>query len=185
MKKCLSIIAIALLSVSAIAQDVDYPNKGYRGFADLGMGFGSDEADWSYFSFAVNTVHGVQILPQLFLGGGLGVHSYGTLDTGDYDGDDYNDVFTVTPLFFDARCDFIPKRISPFVDMRLGYGLGDLEGLYLAPSAGVRLNHFNLSLSYVMQGYEYATGIGYKSSTKTGYLNSVLFRLTFDWGARK
>ena len=146
---CILIVA-AIISITSFAQDVNHPTHGYRGFAEPGLGVGTDEADWSYTSFSATTIHGYQIIPQVFIGGGLGIHEYITTDTGEYDGNDYNDVVSVIPLFFDARFDFIPARVSPFVDMRLGYTLGDLEGLYLSPSVGVRLNKVSLSAAYLL-----------------------------------
>ena len=175
---------IMISSTSVFAQDINYPNKGYRGFAEIGLGGATGENDWSFATLSINTIHGFQIIPQIFVGAGIGEHNYMTWSEGE-DGISYSDFMTVVPLFLDARCDVLPQKVSPFVDMRLGYGVGSMNGLYLSPSIGIRINHINISLSYIMQGYEVEYNSWNKGSyTESANMNSFMARIAFDWGAR-
>ena len=90
---------------------LSYPNKGYRGFVSIGTGFATDES-LDYFLFSVSTSHGAQIARPFFLGGGLGLESYG------------GDALLV-PIFTEVRFDFVRAAVSPFLSFRLGYSVGD------------------------------------------------------------
>ena len=161
----------------------DYPNKGYRGFGELSFGKGVDKNDNEFRHFAITVANGYQVSPKLFVGGGLGLYDH-------YD--DNTDVFMI-PVFYDIRFDMIKAIASPFMEMRMGYSVGDNEGVYFAPSIGLRLARFQVCAGYLLQGYNYETTIKNRTETtiinrtetEIGYLNSLFVRVAIDWGARR
>lgn len=111
---------------------------GYRGFVDLGFtvgvggGRGCDRIELA-------TSHGVQIIPQLYVGAGVGVSYF-------YD---FSDV--AIPLFVDVRTDLLQNKTTPFIDLKIGYSVAGISGFYLSPTLGCRFNRFSIGLSYIMQ----------------------------------
>ena len=151
-----SIFAYQMSDVEKIAKEEVYPSRSktsynkantpmkvsYRGFANLGFAVGAKRGNGGSH-IEVSTSHGVQIIPQLFVGAGIGF-SY------------YYDLGCVMPIFANIRTDILKSRISPFVDFRIGYApcLSSVGGLYLSPTIGCRFNKFSVGVSYVMQKYD-------------------------------
>jgi hypothetical protein len=90
----------------------------------------------------LTTTHGVQILPELFVGAGAGINFYHSSDGA-----------IALPFFVDVRTDILRSNISPFVDLKVGYSFGEVSGLYVTPSVGCKVNHLDFSLGYVSQRY--------------------------------
>ncbi len=130
-------------------------SRGYRGFCEFGVGI---DLDYGFGTFATATIHGCQILPKLFVGGGWGYYYSSPKDVIDI------------LAFTDARFD-MDKKYSPFVEGRLG-SLGSYGGLYLYLEVvgGFRIHKVNFSL-----GALYVVDMP----------PAILFRVSFDWGARK
>jgi hypothetical protein len=136
-----------------------FPNRGYKGFIDLGYSYGTESKIGSY-SFSgedrveFSTSHGILINPYFFVGLGMGFHYY----TGYHDGDDYyyydddNAVIEI-PIFGHIRSHFIDKRVSPFADVKLGYSVYDVTGLYFSPSVGCRFAKGSRSAFWISLGY--------------------------------
>ena len=113
----------------------------YRGFADFGFTFGVgkgvqiDRVD-------VFTSHGVQVIPQLFIGAGVGFNTS-------------FDWIMGLPLYFDVRTDILQSYITPFIDLKIGYspinGENTLNGFFFSPTIGCKINRFNIGLGYVLQ----------------------------------
>lgn len=110
----------------------------YRGLVDVGytlgvgLGQGIDRID-------VFTSHGVQIIPQLYIGGGVGFGYY-------YDASEI-----AVPIFANIRTDILQSNITPFVDLKIGYSVTGITGFYLSPTLGCKIGHFNIGLGYTMQ----------------------------------
>ena len=166
---------------SVNTDDGPYFRRGYRGFAGFSIGHGVGDFD-DVIHISTYTIHGVQILPKLFVGAGLSFNGYAIED--DYDDDDYDDYFSVG-IFSNVRADFVPKKISPYVDVRLGGLAGDVKGFYFVPTVGIRLNHFNLGLSYELHNNEEEYDYYYDSYTETESIGILSFKCTWDWGARR
>ena len=124
----------------AIKEDV---KVSYRGFVDLGYTIGvgivsnSDRVE-------LTTTHGVQIIPEFFVGAGVGVNYYHLAE---------GDTCISLPFFVDVRTDILRSNITPFVDLKIGYAFGNVQGLYVTPSVGCKVNHLDFSLGYVAQRY--------------------------------
>jgi hypothetical protein len=167
-----------LQSKNNLAEPVElktnYPNKGYRGFGEINIGTGKDDSDTEFNQIGFLSAHGYQMNSKLFVGGGAGFYDY-------YN--DNDDVIMI-PLFANVRFDFVESGISPFLDVRLGYSVGDNEGVYFTPSFGVRFSKFHISAGYLLQGYNYETIKGKSTVTEVGKVNSFFARIAIDWGAR-
>lgn len=147
-KKNILLLAAACAALSGAARD---PEPGYRGFIDWSNGFTSytngttNKSQGTWFS-GVQTSHGYQFTPYLYVGAGMGVeHS------------NHFNQYTV-PVFLDARTDLRFDKYTPYADVRLGYNLVDGGGIYFSPTVGYRLNwgrkaNFNVGIGMALRGY--------------------------------
>ena len=135
----------------------DYLERGFRGLIDLGAHFGFGDAEDSYQVSAAFT-GGYQINRMLFVGAGIAP----TLNL--FDNEYYDEIETtfLLPIYSAIRLDFINKKVTPFIDGRIGYYLNtddmDLNGLYAYAGAGVRLKKISLGAGYEIYNNDYATG---------------------------
>jgi len=108
--------------------------KGYKGFFSGYKGFNS--IDLAEF----NTTHGIQKTPNLFFGGGIAIIS---IDNGNP---------FIIPIF-NTRFNFRKENYTPFVDLKIGYGIFEKGGIHVNPSFGFRLGNniaaFNCSVGYM------------------------------------
>lgn len=147
--------------------------SGYKGFVDVSYAFGVGHINLDRAEFS--TIHGYQFNPYLYLGLGIGVNYY------------QHNADGVVPIFANVKGTFLKGNITPFVDMRLGYSVGDVEGVYVNPSFGCRLGvgkrfGINISLGYTLQKsepYEEYIQTDYKSNSLN--LGGVNFRIGFDF----
>ncbi|MGN0028448.1 MAG: hypothetical protein ACI35Q_01770 [Marinilabiliaceae bacterium] len=132
------------------------PARGYRGFVDFNVmeGFLVNDGgyDGHYSHAGLLTTHGYQFNPRIFVGAGLGV----LWQTDDNQGSDFD---CLIPVYSAFRCDFVARKVSPFVDVRLGgfsnTANSEFRGFYMSLAVGVRVRRFNASL-----GYEYLNNFG-------------------------
>lgn len=153
----------------------EYPQLGYRGFADVGYSFGI--GGYGLNRFEVTTIHGCQILPALYVGGGVGFSLYEE----NYLKGDWK--FSSTsieqgqmcsiPVFVDIRTDILKSWISPFVDVRIGYAFLEMNGFYFSVMAGGRT-----ALSFGNNTIGINLGIGYTTTLK----NDVYKGKEISWG---
>ena len=178
MKKLfLSLVCLCATLTVANAQ-TEYPNKGYRGF--VGVGYNSGMGDYDmYDRISISTSHGYQISPYLFVGAGIAEQIY-FLNYEDEDLDD--ETWTAMPIFGNVRCDFLQKKISPFLDVRVGGSpIGDINGMYVATTVGCRIKHINVGLGYEIQQTEVSDGW----DSETVNLGAFSVKVAFDFGSRK
>ena len=151
MKKLIILFILAvLLSAGAYAADTASGSppltkkeqrrtlRGYKGFVELGMGI--THHNFSYigdkpdtyadtspngFGIEILTSHGYQFSNFFFLGGGVGINECTKTNV-------------MVPIFADLRVNILDKRISPVIDFKWGYAVGDHHGVYLSFNAGVR-----------------------------------------------
>lgn len=110
-----------------------YLKVGYRGFVEAGF------TVLNYNSIGLFTTHGVQIIPELFMGIGVGFDYF---TSGNWH----------CPLYVDLRTDILRKKTTPYIDFKIGYSvLGGDTGLYLSPTAGCRFGHFSVGVGYVLK----------------------------------
>lgn len=175
MKKLILALTLLIGAVSLSAQ-----NYGYRGSFDTGLTAGSND-NMDVYTMEINTIHGYQFNPFIFVGGGLGLHTI-VVDTNDSDAQ-FN-----LPLFANFRASFIKTKATPFVDIRTGYYLTNDNGLYGSVSAGLRLRltekqSIYFSLGYTLQQLKYVerhSGF-YQSYYGTDYYNySIDYKEDFN-----
>lgn len=157
MKKFIFAFVIAISSFfSGSAQEVSIK---YQGEVDLGYSVGV--GTFSTGRVNLHTVQGVKISDYFSAGLGLGL---------DYYHDLYSDVGSgelFVPIFLNMK-GYIPitSKLSPFVSLDLGYGIGATEGVsgcggfLWSPSVGLRYNHFKFQVGYTSQRIS-ESGIGF------------------------
>ncbi len=153
MKKFLFSIVFILLSsstASAIYFDDDGIQQGYRGFADFSYTLGVGDWGKNHDRIGIMTSHGYQIAPQFFAGVGVGFNYY-------FNG---HDELSSLPVFAHIRSDILADEITPYIDLRVGYSLIDVEGVYINPSVGCRFEltddiGLNVGIGYTMQQSEF------------------------------
>ena len=161
-----------------------FPNKGYKGFIDLGFSFGtsSNVGNYSYDGenrFEFSTSHGFFFNPYIFVGLGVGFHFYtGYNEGGRYYS--YDDVTVEIPIFAHVRTHFIDKKVSPFADVKLGYSVNDDGGTYFCPSIGCRFAKGSRSAFWISLGYtvQYIDDLYYNTSASS---EAVTFKLGWDF----
>lgn len=129
-KKKFAIIALAALLVPSVA--ARQPQRGYRGFVDAEWSRYSrrltDYGGWHENHWGVSTVHGYQVMPQLFVGAGAALNRNAWLGS------------WYPRLFADVRTDLKFGIFTPFADLRAGWTLTSDAGFYFSPTVGYRFN---------------------------------------------
>ncbi len=182
MKKLLLLFTLLSLSLSSFAAS-------YRGMFDINFGISTNSTNTlntpygdieskSHFGGVISTSHGCQITPFLFAGAGFGVGmNFMKLEPVSFNSGkhEFHPVPTI-PVFVDLRWDLdVRKKITPFVDIKIGYNFGGFESdcsldftgpvrnegwinscssVFFQPTAGVRFKKgrrsgFNLGLTYL------------------------------------
>ena len=113
--------AVLMLALTVNAQN----SRGYKGMVNAGWIFLSEDV-----SFEALTIHGYQINPHLFVGGGAGINYYssGSDDAG------------YIPIFADIRGYLLKGGITPYAEAKIGgqmtFNDNGTSGLYFAPEIG-------------------------------------------------
>lgn len=172
------------------------PDRGYRGFVDFNVmeGFLVREGgyDGHYSHAGLLTTHGYQFNPRVFVGAGFGV----LWQTDDGQGSDFD---CIVPVYSAFRCDFLARKVSPFVDVRLGgfantSSCTDFYGFYMSLAVGVRVRRFNASLGYehlnnfgdcVDADYDYDDGYYWECGWPSLRTHAFVMRFGVDFGRRR
>lgn len=171
MRKVFLLFALLLAVISSNAQNT--AKNCYRGFVDAGYSAGI--GDYNFGRFEVNTSHGYQINPYLFIGAGTGLHFMASYKTKDMDIPlDIRDSKVDIPVFANIRCNFLKKKVSPFVDVKGGTYVTNSGGLYVNASAGCRFSInekqvINLSVGYATEKLQFETFDRFTNHTSMDY----------------
>ena len=135
--------------------------KGYKGFVDAA--YIEDVSDYNASKVELSTTHGYQFNNYFFVGAGVALNYYTDAD------------IIAAPIYANFRANFINKRITPFADVKSGYSIGDVEGVYASIGVGVRFSlkgkkALNLALVYNYQDYD--TTVDYSYSYGNYYHHS-------------
>lgn len=130
------------------------PKAGYKGFVEAG-----------FTSFT--TAHGCQFNSHFFAGVGAGFSYYTSADA------------ISVPIFADFRGTILNGNISPYVDLKAGYSVLDVNGLFIAPSVGCRIGVGNNSAATVSIGYEMQSAEYYWVGRKS--CSGLAFKVGFDF----
>lgn len=146
MKRIAFLLTVFLFTLLCSAQN-------YKGFIEVGETFFVGNSKTSYYEYEnselhttdLMTTHGLQF-KQLFVGMGAGVR--------------LSSDFLGLPVYVNARYNFTPKKVAPFVDAKIGYAFIDAEGFYACPSIGVNWNCYKALSIFLKAGYTYNQGKG-------------------------
>lgn len=168
------VILLFALLLSAIGSNAQNTAKNcYRGYVDAGYSVGI--GDYDFGRYEVNTSHGYQINPYLFIGAGTGLHFMASYKTKDMDIPlDIRDSKVDIPVFANIRCNFLKRKVSPFVDVKGGTYVTNSGGLYVNASAGCRFSinekqAINLSVGYATEKLQFETFDRFTSHTSMDY----------------
>ena len=171
MRKVILLFALLLSAIGSNAQNT--AKNCYRGYVDAGYSVGI--GDYDFGRFEVNTSHGYQINPYLFIGAGTGLHFMASYKTKDMDIPlDVRDSKVDIPVFANIRCNFLKNKVSPFVDVKGGTYVTNSGGLYVNASAGCRFSinekqAINLSVGYTTEKLQFETFDRFISHTSMEY----------------
>lgn len=175
MKKFLLIVSL-LATTNIYAQEKsNFPTKGYRSSVFVYLADNSEDFE----TYSIGTTHGYQINPKWFVGGGIQLN-FGYLL---YKSEDYS--FGSATEYADIRLDILEKSITPYLNLKLGYTVGDIQGWYAAPEVGARFRHFNLGIGIECQNHEAVYGIGVKQTDENEHSELLMIRLAYDFKGRK
>lgn len=135
-------------------------SAGYKGFVDFGYIFDLDNCRADRLE--LTTSHGYQFNPYFYLGAGVGIDYYTDAS-----------LFAV-PIFANIRITPLKRRVTPYIDAKIGYSTIDVEGLYFTPTVGCRIGlsesaGLNIGLGYSLQQSDvlyYYYDYGYSSVSK-------------------
>ena len=158
---------------SKVAVSDDDSKARYKGIIDFGYGIAAGDVPQDLIG--VSTVHGCEINKYLFVGAGVGANYL------------YNYSLINVPIFADVRASLPIKgsKFTPFVDVRAGYSLLDVEGFYFNPSLGLRIGGKRIGASFSV-GYEMqSTELYFKYEDKvyngSGNVGALKLRIGFEF----
>ena len=129
-----------ILTLGAWAQS-PLRGKGYKGFFNFDLSTvsyhstsgGGNYSDGGHsVHFELSTSHGVQVCPYFFAGAGVGLRAGSGTVAAVMDMD-----FVQVPFFVQVRGNLTPKAVSPYLDLKGGYSVGDMHGAFVSPAIGV------------------------------------------------
>ena len=175
-KTCLLTICTFLCLTVGKVQAQNLQSNCYRGNVEAGYSVGI--GDYDFGRFEINTTHGYQFNPYIFLGAGTGLHFMSSYETGGMDiALDARESKVDIPVFANIRCNILNKRFSPFVDVKGGTFVTNNGGLYLVAAVGCRYafnDKYALSLSagYAKEKLEFETFEDFVGSHSMNYTTS-------------
>lgn len=139
----MKVLRLLAVSVIAMAASICSAQSRYRGMIEGGRTFNLEETALHTTEFS--TTHGYQFNPYLFVGAGLGLNFIPS---------DAVDMMYM-PLYLDVRVNLTKTKISPFIDLKAGHTVLDIESFYLNPNIGVNYNFYKSLSAYLKVGYTY------------------------------
>lgn len=174
MKKLFVLLTTLCVSLSTFAQNSS--GGCYRGFFDCGYSAGlGGNLNYGFGRFEINTAHGFQINPFVFVGGGCGLHFMPKFETSDAEIPlEIRESSVDIPVFGNVRGNFGRGKIVPFADAKLGTYLNNNGGLYYNLSAGCRFavnekQAVNFSVGYTSSSLEFQHFGGFVSLYSMDY----------------
>ncbi len=145
---------------SAISEDNGI-KTGFRGYYDIGYGLGvSDNYEDNRLEISMSC--GWQFSPYFYTGIGAGAQYW-------FDSELYQ-----IPIFGHLRSDFINKKNSPFIDLKIGYMVYDGTGLFVNPSIGYRFGDIHVALGYTYNQFEFEYDDYYDETIDIGSISIKL-----------
>ena len=155
----------------------------YKGFIDVGGGFGVGKYGKGLGLFSFQTSHGYQFNPYFYLGVGVGVDRYIGEGLDPFSAGFLDKFFF--PIFADARVNFLDKSITPFFDAKIGYSIHEYASSSFIPNLNPYFNP-NLGVSFKLKKKTALNlGIGYiMQMDKQDYYNYYNYDYNYDYDYR-
>ena len=150
MKKLLLFLIVSC-ALPMCAQSIE---KGYRGSVEAGYAVNTGSTfgiNWT----EINTIHGYQATPNLFVGAGVGFHFMPELKKAEIDGRPHwkRESKMEIPVFADFKWIILKKKFTPFIDLRLGHNVSNGSGMYTSVGAGCHFALNNNQAIYALASY--------------------------------
>ena len=114
-----SITLLVLASVAHASEKPDYFQKG--AFFSVELSAGNTFNERINTSYGIDMTAGYRFCPQFVLAAGFGGHSYKNATATVSGGELRNNQTTSVPVFLRLRSDILDRKISPYVQLDLGY----------------------------------------------------------------
>ena len=114
---CLSLVLLA--SVTYASEKSEYFDKGAFFSVDLSAGNTFNERINT--SYGIDMTAGYRFCPQFVLAAGFGGHAYTAATSTVNGGELHNNHTTSVPIFLRLRSDILDRKVSPYVQLDLGY----------------------------------------------------------------
>ncbi len=167
------LFAMLICSACMVANAQNTSGNCYRGFVDAGYDVGI--GDYEFGRFVINTTHGYQFNPYIFLGAGTGFHFMSEYKTKDMDiALDTRESKVDVPVFANVHVNFTKSKVAPFVDGKAGTFVTNNGGMFWNISAGCRIatnekQAINISIGYVAEKLEFESFDRFNSSHDMSY----------------
>ncbi len=190
--KKLTVLSLMMVAV-AINSKAQSVKTGYKGFVDAGYSIGI--GDYKLNRFEVNTSHGYQFNPYIFLGAGLGLHFMPSYATEDMEIPlDTRDSKVDIPVFANIRFNLSKTKISPFLDAKGGTYVTNNGNIYVNVSAGCRFainerQGINIAIGYALGKLEFEKfdrftsryNMNYTRSKSMGNTEAITLKVGLDF----
>lgn len=166
---------------------------GYHGFVDLGYTFGI--GDYEFGRFEINSTHGYQFNSHLFVGVGLGLHFMPEYNTPAMNiALDHRKKQVDVPVYGNVKWTIINKKVTPFIDGKIGHYVTHRGGLYASIAIGCRISVYNsqginFSVGYSHENLEFETfdhftsdySMDYKRSKRKLGTEGISLKISYDF----
>ncbi len=153
--------------ISHEAKKKNYDTSKFRGFIDLGYGFGFGSPRNNFW--AVETSFGYQITPHYYLGAGLALHNFNPCiasypmrtDKETLQPNDPDWKYPFIPIYLEGRYNLRSEsHNTPFLSLKAGATFINHDGFYASPAIGWHFKakqyfSFNVSVAYALQTASY------------------------------
>ncbi len=153
MKNLITFCSVLFFSITSVnAQTIE---TGYHGFVEGAYSIDINGATLAMNWPEINTIHGYQATPNLFVGAGVGFHFMPNLKEGNIDGKPSwkRESKMEIPIFADFRWTILNKGVTPFVDLRLGHNVCNGSGHYASAGVGCRYALKGKQAIYALASY--------------------------------
>ena len=145
------ILTMLFLPIKGISQI----SNGYHGSIEAGYSINPTGPTISVNWAEINTIHGYQVNPYFFVGAGVGFHFLPEMKTSEIDGHAHwkRETSTEIPIFANFKWNVLKKKITPFIDLRLGHYVTNNSGLYESAGIGCRFAPKGSQSIYTLASY--------------------------------
>lgn len=121
--------------------------------------------------FSVSVSGGYQFNNYVFAGMGIAADVYSSS----------KNTYVCAPIFVEGRANFVNnRRFTPFLDVRAGYGVGDISGFYGAIQLGVRYKLPKKRAVYLTWCFDFQYNDSNNSQKADAAMNNMGLKIGFE-----